>query len=1711
MRTTNQKLRKVLSIIICLALVMSYVPMVSFTAGAAAADITVTIDTGASVALRDADDDGYYDIGTSNELYAFVAAINAGNTSINAELTANIDLNSGYTFNSDGTVTFGGATVTSGYSSWTPIGSADIVYTGILDGANKTISGLYFNGSVEYVGFFAYMGGTVKNLNITNVYFSNTVSTSNVTAYVGGFAAYSTGSFNNCSFNGTIISNVDYVGYAGGISAYSQGDFADCVNNGTIISNTTNQRGWAGGVVGCSEGDIENCLNTGSVSGTIETYADIGGIVGEAYGEIVNSTNAGVVSGKSFSNSRVGGIAGLIHTDAIVDRCTNTADLNGESSGYATVGGIAGQSYGKVTNCSNFGDMTASTYYYVAEPAGIVGCTNGGSISYCYSVGSMTAKAGSQKYPSGIVGRIYSDTTLTSNFYCVDGASVGVGYNDTTGVDGDISGKAEGKTLEQFNNGGVAYHLQQGELSSTGNITPVWGQNVDGEGEIQSYPVWDGAIVYGSSPCPVLYSNYDGVVKNHEEYSTPCDDTCVCGYVRTDAQPHNYINGVCSMCSLYNPDNIEDGIYLISTAEQLVCFAQQVNNGNNAISAKLLNDITINADVLADDGTLNSGTFTQWTPIGYKNSEDDYINYTGVFDGQNHTIRGLYCNLERGYLGFFGRVGENGVVRNLTIEDSYFYGTECVGAIAGFLKDSATITNCHNFSTVRSAEEAGGIVGYINGTAVVISGCSNAGSVSSEKRYVGGICGFAHEATIENCYNTYSATEEQGSNYIGGICGKQEGGIVNKCYNTGNVIGGSSTIGGIVAWGYSGTVSNCYNTGNVTGGGYSIGGVCGTGRIVKNCYNTGAVKGYKQNIGGVCGSAKTVTNCYYLTGCATDYVGAVQYGLGNDTADTQTPDTEGSTTGVTLEQFASGEITYLLNGETGEGDLIWGQNIDNDKTIQKYPTFDGGTVYLLGSSKYTNFPSAIQNEAGYYEINNITELKWFAEYVNIGNLNTNAILMADIDMKGVKWTSIGSTELYYSSTYSNNDYSSVNIGYKGIFDGNGHSIKNLSITGSETETLSFGLFGTLSGTVKNLGIENLTYTGAGMDSRVGAIAGQVLYGGEISNCYVKNASINTKVNTENGVAGGIAGCNYAGTIENSFVYDITISAGRIGGIVGDNRADTEGDRLGTVNNCYTNFESVCGGNKGIETNSKHSLSEASFTKGSVTWYLNEQSANGIWKQNGKLPGFTGTAVDQSVLSTYEQPEIKDSVYQIANKSQFFWFAEYVNFTDTGVDAVLVNDIDLANEEWVPIGYFGNSYSGTFDGQGYSITNFKMTITGTRGVGLFGDITNATVRNFNVYGEASMNYSFRQPSFYGVVGASNASTLNGIKSYVNLTVNDSYMKNNVAGIVGYISTSTIEKCAFYGTIDLGNAPIDCGGGIVAYGNYNNSHVINNCAFYGTIHSDNENSGQLGGIIGYYRGSNIVLRNCLSVGTMDIENTTFTGMLGGRVLGLGSSNLGSIANNYFYKTKGIPDFSATTDYTYSDIEPSDYSGYGVANAKSVAAIQLASGEVAYLLQQGNTEQVWGQLSNTAGSVPVFTDNTLYAVAEKECGGYSVASIGDINEDGIVDVNDYQRMVNMVVADESDISAVEEIRGDMDGDGYIDVLDASMFASFVNGKVNIEIYAPGDFDGDGVVSEEDISNVKAYFLEDKSLTKAQQFACDLNGDGAVDVFDRILANKL
>ena len=269
--------------------------------------------------------------------------------------------------------------------------------------------------------------------------------------------------------------------------------------------------------------------------------------------------------------------------------------------------------------------------------------------------------------------------------------------------------------------------------------------------------------------------NTDGDVtytwKDDKEHikNVACKD-CPIGYVTKETETHSIgENGFCACNEVYQPANLttdkydmdgdgsKDEVYEISNAGQLYWFAGLVNGTlsgvtqNTSANAVLTADIVVNKNVLKPDGTLNEGTFKEWTPIATSASP-----YTGIFDGQNHTISGLYFNQEDSYnVGLFSR--NNGKIANAGILDSYFYGTSKVGGVCGN-NYTGTITNCYN-------------TGSVSGTGV----------------NVGGVIGRNESnATIKNCY--YDSTIYTGTaiGYDGGTTEKVEGKTTEQ-YKTGEV------------------------------------------------------------------------------------------------------------------------------------------------------------------------------------------------------------------------------------------------------------------------------------------------------------------------------------------------------------------------------------------------------------------------------------------------------------------------------------------------------------------------------------------------------------------------------------------------------------------------------------------------------------------------------------------------------------------------------------------------------------------------------------------------------------------------------------------------------------------------------------------------------------------------------------------------------------
>lgn len=185
-------------------------------------------------------------------------------------------------------------------------------------------------------------------------------------------------------------------------------------------------------------------------------------------------------------------------------------------------------------------------------------------------------------------------------------------------------------------------------------------------------------------------------------------------------------------------------------------------------NAILTDNITVNEGVLdaVNKGQVSERDFIEWKPIGTYDSYDAV--YTGTFDGQGHTISGLYFNHpDASYVGLFGYIRANGKISNVGVSDSYFKFRMKGGGVCGKNDKDGVLQNCSNSSTVIGKNQnsrTGGVCGDNSGT---VRDCKNTGSVSGEN-FVGGVCGI-NLGTIKSCYNTGSV---HGTDiYVGGVCG----------------------------------------------------------------------------------------------------------------------------------------------------------------------------------------------------------------------------------------------------------------------------------------------------------------------------------------------------------------------------------------------------------------------------------------------------------------------------------------------------------------------------------------------------------------------------------------------------------------------------------------------------------------------------------------------------------------------------------------------------------------------------------------------------------------------------------------------------------------------------------------------------------------------------------------------------------------------------
>ena len=373
--------------------------------------------------------------------------------------------------------------------------------------------------------------------------------------------------------------------------------------------------------------------------------------------------------------------------------------------------------------------------------------------------------------------------------------------------------------------------------------------------------------------------------------------------------------------------------YIITKAEELKWFRDEVNRGRNNICAKIADNVEVidmSTVCHAADKSQNLEEVS-WEPIGNTTNR-----YMGTFDGNNKTITNLYINANQEYSGLFGYTYRS-AIKNLTFVN-------------------ANVTNTNSFTGILVGYGYGGTYQNImTSTSCEVNGGDGTGGIA------GKLAG--------NAYNCVNYATVQGKEQVGGLFSSYDSSkSITACANYGKVTASSLWVGGLVGYFNSGTIQDCANYGDVKGANCVAGmvGFVDQGKI-QNVFSYGNVSATMstQNIGMAFGSGSGTTE-----GMVAYYSGAKLTANGQEkdvkAFGNGTP-SEDKATGFTETQLKSGFVAYQLH-QNASSEAKWGQNLANDGDI--YPVIGSEhTVYADNSlvncktnekisGSFTNNPSS---------------------------------------------------------------------------------------------------------------------------------------------------------------------------------------------------------------------------------------------------------------------------------------------------------------------------------------------------------------------------------------------------------------------------------------------------------------------------------------------------------------------------------------------------------------------------------------------------------------------------------------------------------------------------------------------------------------------------------------------------------------------------------
>ncbi len=994
----------------------------------------------------------------------------------------------------------------------------------------------------------------------------------------------------------------------------------------------------------------------------------------------------------------------------------------------------------------------------------------------------------------------------------------------------------------------------------------------------------------------------------------------------------------------------KDDPYLIGTGAELAWFADQVKNGSVALCARLTAEIDLNGH--------------PWTPIGTAAK-----SYQGIFDGCNSIVHGLHISNES-YAGLFGVIGKSGIVERLKVAGTISIvsvsgnSVDKVGAggIAGYCM--GTVFQCSSSVYIGNAGTnysavAGGIAGKTAVNAIIDS-CNNYGTVGSQKNinYAGGIVGVACEnAVIRYCTNGNEGAVN-GVQGVGGIVGLlTDYAQVRLCENSGTVHG-ESRVGGIVGWVcldkyISGSVldviiMNVLNKGSVSGSGspamgYGAGGIVGyissandtglTGPCTLSyAYNTGAVTdngdATAQGTGGIVGEWHGGEIRHVQSASANMLWGVVDVANTNShdasrvscvmpafTMDGDSWDKVSATAQLLVKLIRPGDANYkvygpeqslLYNGivlsyieriELADGDadalvqeceeqlaaVLSGKDAGGEQLLADLHAYVDSRVYAAEEQAKVNELLAAAEE----------EIKDAETIAKINEIRRDYLGEDGKLIQIITYPKKAQLDLYNkfitNKKYSQEDMATLLAAYESW------KLKlDQAASAEEIEIIK-------ADAGKALTDLTATFTEGETAPDMDAAAAAAL----------QKARDTAQQELD--------------TLAQQHIAELTAQLGDISSF------DGERQKLLT--------DALERGKTAIETAAAVELDN--LTDYAAIEQARQEGLAAIEQAytsaSGKLKKLLDSARAEDGWNgiTTSQPHGKgteDEPYQIGTAQEMAWLAYAVNnqMESEGYCAVLTADIDLGYCQWPVIGVLSSNgqraYTGTFDGQGHTVSGLNITSLGGRQkLGLFGVAQDAVIENLTVRGNIDLTgvRSYDTTTGYiigGVLGSGEGGgvTIRSCVSQVDISVsfvNDQKAQNSaVGGLVGRLSGSgshEITNCRNEGRIYtafepgayyLGGSGGNGGqGGIVGF--IGASAQLERCVNTGTVYAGR--AAGVGGIVGNAgdSGVTITLNQCANQGAVSNDTGGVLLRKGGAGGIIGLAPTGSVTVSSCYNTGAV----------------------------------------------------------------------------------------------------------------------------------------------------------------------------------------------------------------